>query len=151
MPTGIYRGQDDFFSEVPNILNLPTLAGAYFLLRRKVEGRWCSFHSPSNEAQIIEPPISMAIHAGRYQRIICANLYLAMFCDCVYDLLEAKKKGTRIEPDFNLRSGLEVFAIKKQVGNRSKGAIVFPGIFNPDGKIWTRATLDLDPLKAILD
>lgn len=149
--TGINAGRENSALDVPSILNLSILAGAYSLLRRKVEGRWCSFSSPWNEAQIVEPPISMAIHAGRYQRLICANLYLAMFCDCVYELLEAKKKGARIEPDFNLRSGLEVFAIKRKIGSRSKGAIVFPGIFKPDGKIWTRASLDLEPLKAISD
>jgi hypothetical protein len=132
--------------EVANILELPILVAAYVLLRRRVEGQWFSLHSSIDDVRISEPPIPLATRTSRYQRLICADLYLGMYVDCVCILRDAKTQGTDFKPDFNLRSGLEVFLIRRQEGSHSTGSVILPGLIEPEGRVWSRATRDLQPL-----
>jgi len=113
---------------------------AYSLLRRRVEGQWFSPSASILDAYIDEPPIPLATSTRRCQRLLCAALYLGMYVDCICAVSEAKRLGTDCGPEFNLRSGLEVFVVRKQIGSYLSGAVIFPKIFEPSGTAWTRVS-----------
>jgi len=125
---------------VEQILDASTFIAAYSLLRRRVEEHWFGLHDAVVDARIVEPPIPLATGTRRCQRLMCAAVYLGMYVDCVCTVQDARHHGTDPRPVFDLRSGLEVFVMRRQRGEYVTGAVIFPDVFSASDGIWARAS-----------